>query len=264
MRKRHRWLSRERCSKVKANKTTYRVNEVVGRRNQVVEPEVLYSNFNDKASPGSLPTKARAMLALQIVSAGFGFDVILYLNRTHDRDELWLLHMGEDGLHKDYAALESGLISLDSYLNSNFNELFCYMVIARQDSEEDSSLFLLSTYCRGVIPFSAPGRFIASGLVSKGAYDVVISAINDEIAINRADAENQESEIIETARKLGLKPEPPFLSPWIWSATCPGTRHKLYLSSKTNTFGCGYCGRKGGQNDLEQFVRGRRRQAPSN
>ena len=211
-----------------------------------------------KNPPVSLPESAKPMLALQVVEAGFGFDLILFLNRTPKQDELWVLNTGEDGLHEDYAALEKGLKFLDTFRTSDFCDPYCHTAITPQARLEDSRQELLTQFCRGRIPFNAPGNFIAPGLVARDEYEAITLSIKAEIEANRQEAQRQTYEIIETARELGLHPEPPFLSPGIWSATCPRTRHHLYISTKTNTFGCGYCGKKGGVAELIAFVEERK------
>lgn len=163
-------------------------------------------------------------------------------------------------MHTDYDDLQNGVKSLDIYRLVKYDKPSFSLVTTPQASERDTCFHLLSQFCRDLIPVSAPGRFIAPGLLSKTDFDFVIGSIKDEIRSNRQDASKAKSEIISTAEELGLNPEPPFLSPGIWSATCPRTNHHLYLSSVSNTFGCGYCGMKGGPGELEEFVKERRKQ----
>ena len=214
---------------------------------------------NDRCRSNSLPFSSRAILAFQVVQAGFGFDVILYWFRNKHQDELWIQNTGEDGMHTDYDDLENGVKSLDIYRQVKSDLPSFSLAITSQASERVTCVHLLSRYCRDLIPVSAPGRFIAPGLLSKTDFDFVIGSIKDDIRSNRQDSAKSKSEIISTAEGLGLQPEPPFLSPGIWSAICPRTNHHLYLSSTSNTFGCGYCGKKGGPIELAEFVKERRK-----
>ena len=43
-------------------------------------------------------------------------------------------------------------------------------------------------------------------------------------------------------------------SPEVWASNCPGTNHFLYISTKTDTFGCGWCKRKGDAEELRKFT----------
>ncbi len=60
--------------------------------------------------------------------------------------------------------------------------------------------------------------------------------------------------ILIAARKCRLNPEPSATSSWGWSVRCPGTNHSLMISTKDNTFGCGYCKRQGGPEELRAFA----------
>lgn len=62
------------------------------------------------------------------------------------------------------------------------------------------------------------------------------------------------SRIVAAARTAGLGPEPSAGHEGQWHARCPGTNHNLMLSTSTETFGCGYCRRKGGPQELVAFA----------
>lgn len=228
--------------------------------NENMDYEIVYSDVWGKRRDRSakLPEKAIPILALQVVEAGFGFDIILFLNRTEESDELWVLNQGEDGLLDEYADLKSGMKSLHCFSTSEFGEPYCCLAIIPQSQVRDACYHLLDQYYRGRVPFNYPGQFIAPGLVDKDTHDHIVASIEVEIAANHEEAQKKDSEIIKTAMRLGLNPESPTLSPGIWSARCPGTQHHLHISPKTNTFGCGYCRRKGGVEELRIFCLERR------
>ena len=60
------------------------------------------------------------------------------------------------------------------------------------------------------------------------------------------------------AEALGLSPRPSGGNPWSWEARCPGTNHSLMLQAKSGEWGCGWCRRKGGVEELKEFVAVRR------
>jgi hypothetical protein len=64
--------------------------------------------------------------------------------------------------------------------------------------------------------------------------------------------------IVLAARECRLNPEPSGTSPIAWMARCPGTNHSLMIGADTNTWGCGWCKRKGGPEELKAFVVERR------
>ncbi len=75
----------------------------------------------------------------------------------------------------------------------------------------------------------------------------------DEIA---RQAEEQRPPIVVVAEELGLGPSPEGSSPSNWLCRCPETNHSLYLAGEE--FGCGYCRRKGGADELRRFVEERK------
>lgn len=55
-----------------------------------------------------------------------------------------------------------------------------------------------------------------------------------------------------------LYPEPEGSSPYNWQANCPSRRaHHFYLSTHSSTWGCGYCKRKGGLDELKEWMKER-------
>ncbi len=144
-----------------------------------IDVEIVYSDVWGKRRDRSvkLPEKAKPILALQVVEAGFGFDIILFLNRTDESDELWVLNQGEDGLSDEYAGLKSGMKSLNSFSMSEFGEPYCCLAIIPQPQVRNACYHLLDQYYRGRIPFNYPGEFIAPGLVDKDAHDHIVASI---------------------------------------------------------------------------------------
>ena len=225
-------------------------------------PGTVYTNIWGKEKSASLPLNAEPILAFQLREAGFGFDIILFIVVTNTRDELWVINTGEDGLYDLYGPLSRGEKGLNAFRTDAFDSPYCSLAIAHQDSEYFSAYYLLKHFCRAIIPYQALGCFIAPGLLTDDVFKVVTTSINDLIKLNRKKARENDSEIIQTAKRLKLHLTPPFLSQGIWTAVCPGTNHHLHLSSTTDTFGCGYCCEKGGPLELEIFIRERRKDEP--
>jgi hypothetical protein len=99
---------------------------------------------------------------------------------------------------------------------------------------------------------------LAGGLVPLAEVEQMVHGQRDARARIVASAEGGESAIIASARELGLGPRPEGTSPTNWEASCPRTNHHLMISVKSQEFGCGYCGRKGGVAELRRFVAERR------
>lgn len=118
---------------------------------------------------------------------------------------------------------------------------------------------LLEASIRGGWAFEYPKTLLQPGLVSKEELDRILATIRADHERRDAEARARESRIVEVARELRLGPEPTGTGPAHWQARCPGTNHPLYIQSETETFGCGWCKRKGGEAELRAFVAERRR-----
>jgi len=72
------------------------------------------------------------------------------------------------------------------------------------------------------------------------------------------------SPILEAAMACGnLRPAGQNTTAWM--ANCPcGGQHWIMISTESNSFGCGYCRRKGGPEELRRFCeeRGRKERKP--
>jgi hypothetical protein len=76
---------------------------------------------------------------------------------------------------------------------------------------------------------------------------------------NSRKARKAETEIIKVARELGLFPKPTGEGPNSWYAACPGRNHVLFISGAANSFGCGWCKRKGAIKNSEHLWRNAKR-----
>jgi hypothetical protein len=157
-----------------------------------------------------------------------------YLNRTNERDELWT----------DIASI---------------GPMHLAITVPARSEAKDVALELLDALFRSRVEFMSATKFGRDGLIGKADFDRVIWKIRSELAANKQEAlRDGDAEIVIAARALHLHPEPSGIGPHHWQADCPGTKHALLIQSETNQFGCGYCRRKGGLEELRAFVLERR------
>lgn len=165
--------------------------------------------------------------------------------RTETHDELWI------------ASLEYP-ISWNSYPDiAEYAATLRLAVRALSHGEsEDAACFLFGHLARSRTGFSGPRKLYVEGLIDEHNYYQSVYDVEIEHLSNKSAALEEESSIIEVARFLELSPEPSGTSPTAWQATCPGSngKHQLLICTESNTFGCGYCERKGGPIELEEFV----------
>jgi len=102
------------------------------------------------------------------------------------------------------------------------------------------------------------------GLLSADTLAGIVAGFTDELERNHRAAIQAEVEepspILVMARSLGMIPRPAGHSATAWEANCPsGGQHSIMISTTSHTFGCGYCRRKGGADELRSWWLERRR-----
>jgi hypothetical protein len=162
--------------------------------------------------------------------------ILFYLIRTKDLD--WL----EEVL---------------KYPNSIIGQ-HCVMSIPRRGSKPEAAARFLDAHVRSRVHYECPVPPYQSGLLTSGELESIVGAITEELTRNsRVATEEQcrhEATIIKMARELGLDPRPAGHNDNAWMASCPQSRnHWITISPERNEFGCGYCRRKGGPQELRAF-----------
>ncbi len=171
-----------------------------------------------------------------------------YFRRTKEQDELWIAQRDNE-LYGDLS---------DCSIKDQFDSFGCAVVAPSQGDKVSSSKGLVTHLFRSRTGFASPSGFIKSGILAESEYKGVIEGLKRELDYYSQEAHANKSEIVDVAQKLGLSPEPTGSGPHGWSAGCPGTNHPLFISTESNTYGCGWCRRKGGPEELRAFVEERR------
>lgn len=177
----------------------------------------------------AIPAEALHLCSYEYFMIVQEFEVSVYLHRTGDTDELWI--------SEDYAHHKEPLFT-----------------VPRKNSVHSAGKRLFDLYIRGSVGHRWPSRFIDAGIINEDAFDNIVGNIKEELDQNVKSAEKNETEIIKVARELKLNPTPTGTGPAHWRANCPGTGHHLLIQAETNSFGCGYCKRKGNSDELQTFV----------
>jgi len=222
--------------------------------------EILSSNVwgKDAESSAALPEDAVALCAYELfVMAILDMDQIAYIRQTARGDELWMVTEERPYENPNRASADE-ITKLETLLLNQSRQAMRVLTMTHTDSIFRSGLFLLSEYFDAVCGFYSPVKFLAEGLLLRSDYEGINQRQRATIRRNQEAANKRETKIIKVAIELGLHPQPPLLNPKLWSATCPGTKHKLFINARKNEFGCGYCCRKGGPKDLRAFVASRK------
>lgn len=132
------------------------------------------------------------------------------------------------------------------------------LAVPRDGEVLPACLKLMHRYLRAKVGFQWPCEFATAGIVGKSNFDSLVGRIERELEENTRKARETETEIITVARELGLCPEPTGKGPSYWYARCPGRNHVLFINASEDSFGCGWCERKGGTEELQTLVRERK------
>jgi hypothetical protein len=197
----------------------------------------------------ALPAEARFACAY-LVDVGIGdLSEVAFFGRTDGRDELWIVMDANMQVIATLAAAAGRSVGQDVGINAG-------RAVSRplEGAEGEAALELLGILFRSRVGFSWPSRFLAAGIVSASAFDGVVRQMEDELKANAAAAARNETVIVKTARELGLRPQPTGTHPALWRATCPKTNHHLDIDASAGQFGCGWCRRRGGPEDLRAFA----------
>jgi hypothetical protein len=133
---------------------------------------------------------------------------------------------------------------------------------------EEAAKFLFTSLQQCHFPYTGAIEPFVGGLLSSETIGGLVDDLHAEWDRNRreaiAEAERTPPPIVLTARELGLAPRPAGHNATAWVANCPSGRgHTIMISATSNEFGCGYCRKKGGPNELRTFCRSSMKVRPS-
>jgi hypothetical protein len=115
--------------------------------------------------------------------------------------------------------------------------------------------FILKGHIEAHLPYQGMPVFQKSKLLTKHEFARIIKAIQDEKLAITEQAKSNETPLIEYLRLQNLSPEPSGNNPNSWMANCPcGGQHHIYVVTTEDTWGCGYCKRKGKLPELKIWL----------
>lgn len=204
--------------------------------------------FKTPDNQKKLPRKAQLIAHFSADDNGWvDYDEACYLHRTQRRDELWVWRGSHDCMHD--AESEGRAVRR-----------------TRQGTDKDAAVALLELYLELLTEYTVVKKFKGGRLMDLRGFEQILDNIKkrrDLLAeASRQQALNTPSALVDACRELGLCPEPSGTNSHSWYANCPGTSHRLMVSTKGSheggEFGCGYCRVKGGVEELRALVAKRR------
>ncbi len=208
-----------------------------------------------------LPDNLAFVCAYEVDINPFSTQDALYFRRTDARDELWLAQ--GDYLYSTEGTADPPPSPPD--LQVKGHRAGCACSAPKNGDTLTACLNLIEGLVLSRVGCGWPDKFLAPGIVDESTFKNLVARIEHDLDENVQRAREAETEIIKVARELGLQPEPSGKGPTLWRARCPETSHPLELGAAANGFFCGYCGRKGGPEELRAFAREREawRKGPS-
>ena len=219
-------------------------------RFQKVIGEPTYKRKEWYAHLSSIPEDAIFVCAYVVFMNPADFGVSAFFRRTNGFDELWVASWDAE-FNVNYKDIEHGQ-------RKQYDSFSCALAIPSTIDVKAACQTLLYYELKADLGYSSPGEFVRSGLLTDKEYFDVILSIKDEIADNLRQAEKNKSEIITVAQELGLQPEPTGKGLYSWRASCPNTRHPIWIDTQKDIFGCPWCKKKGDSELLRLFVKERK------
>ena len=214
------------------------------------EPNITVDPWLHKAGDATVPADAEFVCVYENNLGIDSMDEVAFIERTGERDVLWIAFdlrlelptalAGQHVTAKSAPGLAAALRPAVSRPSDGDTLAACRG--------------LLDVLFRARVGFSWPSTLLTEGVVTREDFDRVVGALKAELDANAARAKHSETQIIRTARDLGLHPRPNGKSKDRWHATCPKTNHHLELNASRNEFFCGWCKRKGGLDALRDFA----------
>jgi TPR repeat protein len=230
-------------------------------RKESLDELVFADPWLKKATKTSIPDDALFACAYDLHIVVDLVAEAVFFRRTETCDELWIAEGFDLPIVK---GTTDGNTTPTDFVGKDVFEIGRVFAVPKKGEESSSCLTLLDRLFRAYVGFCSPQGFLAAGIISESAYNNLVKRIEQELEENSRKARETETEIIKVARNLGLSPKPTGEGPSHWFARCPGKihgktgNHVLFINAAEDSFGCGWCCRKGGVEELRAFVRERK------
>jgi hypothetical protein len=111
-------------------------------------------------------------------------------------------------------------------------------------------------YCAYTIKWNGEPRFNSPGYINQEDFESIILEVKKEIKDSKKEGLKTANHFTEYLKSQSLDPRPSGDNKYLWLANCPFSRgfHFMMISTETNTFGCGWCKKKGGQKALKDYL----------
>lgn len=120
---------------------------------------------------------------------------------------------------------------------------------------KENIIFIIKEHIEVHQPYEGYPIFEKSMVFTKQEFNSIIQTMKDEKHAIIEQATAKQTPLIEYLRTKQLYPRPSGNNPNSWIANCPcGGKHFIMIVTTTDTWGCGYCRRKGKIAELEKWL----------
>jgi hypothetical protein len=114
----------------------------------------------------------------------------------------------------------------------------------------------LKGYFAYTIKWNGEPRFNSPGYLNQEDLESIVSEVKKEIKDLKKEGLKTANHFIDFLESQSLDPRPSGNGKYSWQANCPFSRgsHFMMISTETNTFGCGWCKKKGDQKALKDYL----------
>ncbi|MFD2246653.1 hypothetical protein [Pontibacter ruber] len=177
---------------------------------------------------------------------------------TYDQTGEWDIELGETNLSYSLSKNELNVISefkadkKMSFFKDSIN--VHHKVFHQEPADVRTALTAFLIEHLSDLGYGHPW-YVRSDMFTKVEFDDMLNAAIKLIRERKAKARLNTSELTQVCETYKLNPEPCNDTGTSWQASCPSRRgHWIAISTESNTWGCGYCRKKGGINELAEWI----------
>lgn len=120
---------------------------------------------------------------------------------------------------------------------------------------KENALFVVRNYIEANVPYNGFPHFFSSNVFTEEEFETMIDALKKEREERIKKAGKRVTPLITFLKDQNLNPNPSGDASELWNAICPsGRNHFLLVNTEYDEWLCGYCRKKGKQEDLQKWL----------
>jgi hypothetical protein len=151
-------------------------------------------------------------------------------------------------------------ITPDGYIQLAYSYYKSELKISAQyqlkfDLKKENIRYIVFEYIQANHLYNGYPKLKNSTVFTHDEFDQIIFDIKNPKNIEKGKARKKITPLISFAKQQQLYPQPTGFNENSWTSNCPsGGNHFIQIVTTNDQWGCGYCHRKGGLKELEQWL----------